>query len=120
MPTPNVLVAGGAGYIGSHMAKALVGAGANVVVVDDLSTGNADAVSCELVTCNIADAAALDALMSSRRFDAVMHFAASALVGESVANPSLYYRNNVTATLVLLDAMVKHVIGSFVFSSTAA
>ena len=115
-----ILVVGGAGYIGSHMAKTLAAAGAEVVVVDDLSNGHADAVTGELVTCSIADSAALDALMSSRRFDAVMHFASSILVGESVVNPSLYYRNNVAATQVLLDAMVKHDIGSFVFSSTAA
>jgi len=116
----NILVVGGAGYVGSHMAKALASAGAGVVVVDDLSNGHADAVTAELVTCDIADADALDTLLAARRFDAVMHFASSILVNESVVNPSLYYRNNVAATQVLLDAMVAHGIERLVFSSSAA
>lgn len=117
----SILVVGGAGYIGSHMVKYLARAGHHVVVLDNLSTGHADAVRYgELVVGDMADTELLDRLFHSHRFDAVMHFAAFSLVGESVSDPGKYYRNNVANTLNLLDAMVRHQVKHFVFSSTAA
>ncbi|MBD3815979.1 MAG: UDP-glucose 4-epimerase GalE, partial [Halothiobacillus sp.] len=117
----SILVVGGAGYIGSHMVKFLARAGYRVVVLDNLSTGHADAVRYgELIVGDMADTALLDRLFHSHRFDAVMHFAAFSLVGESVDDPGKYYRNNVANTLKLLDAMVRHQVRHFVFSSTAA
>ena len=117
----SILVVGGAGYIGSHMVKFLARAGYRVVVLDNLSTGHADAVRYgELNVGDMADTALLDRLFHSHRFDAVMHFAAFSLVGESVDDPGKYYRNNVGNTLNLLDAMVRHQVRHFIFSSTAA
>lgn len=117
----SILVVGGAGYIGSHMVKYLARAGRHVVVLDNLSTGHADVVRYgELVVGDMADTELLDRLFHSHRFDAVMHFAAFSLVGESVSDPGKYYRNNVANTLNLLDAMVRHQVTHFVFSSTAA
>ncbi|OZB35678.1 MAG: UDP-glucose 4-epimerase GalE [Halothiobacillus sp. 14-56-357] len=117
----SILVVGGAGYIGSHMVKYLARAGHRVVVLDNLSTGHADAVRYgELNVGDMADTALLDRLFHSHRFDAVMHFAAFSLVGESVDDPGKYYRNNVGNTLNLLDAMVRHQVRHFIFSSTAA
>ena len=116
-----ILVTGGAGYIGSHMVKFLARAGYRVVVLDNLSTGHADAVRYgELIVGDMADTALLDRLFHSHRFDAIMHFAAFSLVGESVDDPGKYYRNNVANTLNLLDEMVRHQVRHFVFSSTAA
>ena len=116
-----MLVTGGAGYIGSHAAKALHRAGYRVVVFDNLSAGHRDAVRYgELVTGDIADVAAVrDAL---RRYDVsvVMHFAALLDVGESVREPARYYRNNVVGALGVLDAMVAEHVRFFVFSSTCA
>jgi UDP-glucose 4-epimerase len=109
------------GYIGSHMVFNLTEAGHDVVVFDSLSAGYADAViGAPLVEADLADAAALDKVFSEGRFDVVMHFASSIQVGESVQKPDLYYRNNVSNTLNLLDAMVKHNVKHFIFSSTAA
>jgi UDP-glucose 4-epimerase len=117
----NVLVVGGAGYIGSHMVKLLDARGHAVVTFDDLSTGHRDAVvRGEFVAGSLADRAALDALFRSRRFDAVMHFASFIQVGESVAEPAKYYANNFSNTLALLDAMVAAGVRRFIFSSTAA
>jgi UDP-glucose 4-epimerase len=116
-----VLVTGGAGYVGSHAVKRLLGNGHEVVVYDDLSRGHADFVPADiLVRGELADAAALAALLSERRIDAVMHFAAYALVGESVADPALYYRNNILGTLSLLEAMRSADVRRIVFSSTCA
>ena len=116
-----LLVVGGAGYIGSHMALMLVEAGHEVVVLDDLSSGHRQAVlSAELVEAGLHDAALLDELLGTRRFDAVMHFASYIQVGESVRDPAKYYRNNLANTLVLLEAMVRHGPRCFIFSSTAA
>jgi len=116
------LVVGGAGYIGSHMVKHLVRAGARVTVLDDLSSGYRDAVvrGAELVVGSAADAGALATLFAQQRFDAVMHFASFIQVGESVAYPAKYYANNLAATLTLLDAMRKADVRCFIFSSTAA
>jgi UDP-glucose 4-epimerase len=117
----NILVVGGAGYIGSHMVKALGEAGHSVMTVDNLSTGHADAVQFgELVVMDLQDRGGLFALFGDNQFDAVIHFAASSLVGESVNDPGLYYKNNVGGTLNLLDAMVAFGCKKIVFSSTAA
>ncbi len=116
-----VLVCGGAGYIGSHMVRHLVGHGHEVVVFDNLSTGHREAVAgVPLVTGDVADARALDAVFAAHAFDAVMHFCARSLVGESVQKPLAYYRNNVAGTLGLLEAMQRAGVDKLVFSSTAA
>jgi UDP-glucose-4-epimerase GalE len=125
-----VLVAGGAGYVGSHAVKALAAASYNVVVYDNLSAGHAEAVRriagafparrVELITGDILDGEAVRRAMASSAADAVMHFAARLLVGESVREPIGYYRANVTGTLSVLGAMAEAGVKRFVFSSTAA
>jgi UDP-glucose 4-epimerase len=116
-----ILVVGGAGYIGSHMVKALAQACHNVIVLDDLSRGHRDLVAdARLVVGSAGDARLLDTIFTDERVDAVMHFAARSLVGESVANPIAYYRSNVAWTVELLDAMVRHGVLNFIFSSSAA
>jgi len=116
-----VLVVGGAGYIGSHMVKMLSLAGHDVVTLDNLSNGYEDAVKYgEFIKGDIADSELLNSLFSKTAFDGVMHFASYIQVGESVEKPSMYYKNNVTNTQVLLDAMVEHDVKNFIFSSTAA
>jgi len=116
-----ILVVGGAGYIGSHMVKFLGSRGCEITVLDNLSSGHADAVLAgKLIKGDLADVDMLDHLFSDNAFDVVMHFASSIMVGESVEKPSLYYRNNVTNTQNLLDAMVRHGVMQFIFSSTAA
>lgn len=116
-----VLVVGGAGYIGAHMCKLLAESGFELVVCDDLSTGHRAALRWgKFVEASIGDAAALDSLFARERPQAVMHFAACSLVGESVRDPLKYWRNNVGNTLTLLEAMRRHGIARFVFSSTAA
>lgn len=115
-----ILVAGGAGYIGSHMVKMLGQRGCSVTTLDDLSSGHRDAVLCgDFVQGDMADRRVLDAVLS-RGFDAVMHFASFIQVGESVQQPAKYYQNNVLNTLGLLDAMRAHGVSRFIFSSTAA
>ncbi|MEN8190189.1 MAG: NAD-dependent epimerase/dehydratase family protein, partial [Thermodesulfobacteriota bacterium] len=117
----HILICGGAGYIGSHMAKMLAGYGHTVTVFDNLSTGHRQAVRWgNLVKKDLLQPDALDSLFSANRFDAVMHFSAKSLVGESMTDPGLYYRNNVTGTINLLEAMVKHGVNRFIFSSSAA
>ncbi len=117
----NILVVGGAGYIGSHMVKHLLAGGHSVVVADNFSTGFRDAiVGGTAVELDIADGAALDALFAAHRIDAVLHFASFIAVGESVTAPGKYYQNNVGATLSLLQAMVRAGVTQFIFSSTAA
>ncbi|MEM9827552.1 MAG: UDP-glucose 4-epimerase GalE [Planctomycetota bacterium] len=117
----HVLVVGGAGYIGSHAVRKLLSAGHQVTVFDNLSRGHAAAVPDGLlVQGDLNDAADLDRVFSGRSIDAVMHFAAFALVNESVNDPSLYYRNNVVAAIELLDAMRRHDVKRIVFSSTTA
>lgn len=116
-----VLVVGGAGYIGSHMVKMLDAAGHEVVTFDNLSSGYRDAVLAgTFVQGDMADRDALDALFRAHTPEAVMHFASSIQVGESMQRPDLYYRNNFANTLNLLDAMVTHGVRQFIFSSTAA
>ncbi len=117
----NVLVCGGAGYIGSHMVRLLQEQGHTPVVFDNLSTGHAEAVPEDcLVRGDLRDKSALRRVFAEHAFDAVMHFAAKSIVPESVTDPALYYENNVAGTLNLLDAMREEGVMRFVFSSTAA
>ena len=117
----HVLVCGGAGYIGSHMAKWLATRGIAVTVLDNLSTGHREAVRWgPLVEADLLRAETLAPVFANTRFDAVMHFCARSLVGESMARPYDYYANNVTGTLNLLQAMHRHDVQRLVFSSTAA
>jgi UDP-glucose 4-epimerase len=116
-----LLVTGGAGYIGSIVARHLLAGGHQVVVLDNLSRGHRQAIpeGAELVTVDLLDRETLVAAVD-RGFDAVLHFAALSLVGESVAHPELYYRTNVGGTLNLLEAMRAAEVPRLVFSSTAA
>lgn len=116
-----VLVTGGAGYIGSHVVRQLGQAGHDIVVFDNLSTGYRWAVTHgELVVGDLADESAIADLFNAHRFEAVLHFAASIVVPESVANPLKYYSNNTRNTLNLLRAVEHHQVPYMVFSSTAA
>jgi len=121
MKKSTFLVIGGAGYIGSHLVKALAEQQQHVVVVDNLSAGSASAVlGGELIIHDFEDREFLDTLFSSRSFDGVFHFASQIVVSESVKDPAKYYRANTAATLTLLEAMRDHKVGPLVFSSTAA
>jgi len=116
-----ILVVGGAGYIGSHMIKQLAKAGNEVITLDNLSYGYRDAVKYgEFIEGDLGDNTVLDAIFKPGDIDAVMHFAGFIQVGESVIKPSMYYHNNVVNTHVLLDAMLRHEVKNFIFSSTAA
>ena len=117
-----VLVTGGCGYIGSHVTRQLSESGYEVIVFDNLSTGFVEALihGESLKTGDLSDVSAIDALMSNYRFDAVLHFAASIVVPESVANPLAYYQNNTVNSINLFQACIKHGISKLVFSSTAA
>lgn len=116
-----VLVAGGAGFIGSHMTQMLRVSGHEAVVYDNLSRGHRHAVlGAELVVGDLADSRRLDALFAARRFDAVMHFASFSEVAESVSDPGKYYRNNAGGTAMLLEAMMRHGVARLVYSSSAA
>jgi UDP-glucose 4-epimerase len=114
-----VLVTGGAGYIGSVVAVQLLAAGHEVVIVDDLSTGHDDAVSAG-AQFHRADIADLAGVLGDWSVDAVLHFAAKSLVGESMRHPERYWHNNVVGTVALLDAMRTHGVSRIVFSSSAA
>ena len=117
-----ILVLGGAGYIGSHTALELVRAGEDVIVADNLVTGHREAIpaGAKFYQGDLHDFAFLDNLFQQEQIDAVIHFAAYSLVGESVTNPLKYYDNNLCGTRVLLEAMVKNHVDKIVFSSTAA
>jgi len=116
-----LLVTGGAGYIGSHAVKALRKAGHEVIVYDNLSKGHRAAVQgVTLVEGDLRDEAVLTRILRDERIDAVMHFAAHALVGESVQQPAIYYGNNVVGTYHLLEAMRASGVQKLVFSSTTA
>jgi UDP-glucose-4-epimerase GalE len=117
----SILVAGGAGYVGSHACKALAEAGYRPVTLDNLVTGHADAVKWgPLVEADIADVEAVRRAVRDHQITSVMHFAARSLVGESVVKPDLYYENNVTGTLRFLQALTAEGLRHLVFSSTAA
>ena len=117
-----ILVLGGAGYIGSHTALELVKAGNEVVIADNLVTGYRKAIpeGAKFYEGDLRDSDFLDNLFHQEKIDAVIHFAAYSLVGESVTNPLKYYDNNLYGTKVLLEAMVKNNVDKIVFSSTAA
>ncbi|MEB3299781.1 MAG: UDP-glucose 4-epimerase GalE [Candidatus Sericytochromatia bacterium] len=116
-----VLVVGGAGYIGSHVVRALEAKGEDILVLDDLSCGHAWAVAEPLlVRGDLGDAALLRRLFTEHEIEAVMHFAGLIVVSESTRDPARYYRNNVSATLTLLDEMMRAGVTRFIFSSTAA
>ena len=116
-----VLVTGGAGYIGSHMLGALHDENYEVVCFDNLSTGHRDLARCEnFIEGDLADKHLLNKVFKNNNFDAVVHFAASSQVGESIDDPGKYYRNNIANTQNLLDVMIDHDVQKIVFSSTAA
>ena len=120
-PLESILVAGGAGYVGSHACKALAAAGYLPVTLDNLLTGHTDAVKWgPLVQADIADIETVRRTAREHNITCAMHFAARSLVGESVVKPELYYENNVTGTLRLLDALTAEGLKHIVFSSTAA
>ena len=122
MSDNTILITGGAGYIGSHAILAFLEAGRRLVVVDDLSTGRREAVPdpVPLIEGDVGDAALMDRVIRDHHVDTVVHFAGSVLVGESVADPLKYYRNNTAASRSLIEACVKGGVGRFIFSSTAA
>lgn len=117
-----ILVLGGAGYIGSHTVYELIDRGEDVVIIDNLETGHIEAVheKARFYKGDVRDRAFLDSVFEKEKIDAVIHFAAYSLVGESMVNPLKYYDNNLCGTKVLLEAMVAHGIDKIVFSSTAA
>ncbi len=116
-----VLISGGAGYIGSHSAKVLARAGFYPVVVDDLRTGHRSSVRWgPLIESDLADKDALDKVFETYPIAAVIHFAGSAYVGESMGAPQLYFQNNVGSTLSLLGSMLSHGVTKIVFSSSCA
>ena len=117
----NILVVGGAGYIGAHMIRLLDQSGHRVVVLDNLSTGHKSAVTVgELIVGEMADAQLVETILGDHKIDAVMHFAACALVGESVSDPAKYYQNNVVAAISLLESMRRTDVKKIVFSSSCA
>ena len=118
----SILVCGGAGYIGSHAVHQLIAKGEQVVIVDNLQTGHRGAVHAQakFYEGDIRDAAVLDNIFIREKIEAVIHFAANSLVGESMEQPLKYFNNNVYGMQVLLEAMVRHGVDKIVFSSTAA
>ncbi|MBQ1838394.1 MAG: UDP-glucose 4-epimerase GalE, partial [Ruminococcus sp.] len=124
----NVLLAGGAGYIGTHTCVELLNAGHSVVIADNYSNSCPEAVarveeitgkSVVLYEADVCDKAAVDKIFSENKIDAVIHFAGLKAVGESCEKPLLYYRNNIDSTLTLLEAMEKYGVNNFIFSSSA-
>lgn len=123
MQAPKILITGGAGYIGSHTVRLVAEMGQEVIVLDNLSQGHRDAVfsqEVELVVGDVGDETVVDTIFAQHSIGAVMHFAAHALVGESVTEPLQYYQNNLAAPLVLLEAMRIHGCRKFILSSTCA
>ena len=118
----SILICGGAGYIGSHNVVNFIDKGENVVVVDNLQSGHREAVhsAAKFYEGDIRDAQILNKIFTENEIDAVVHFAADALVGESMINPLKYFNNNVYGMQVLLECMVKNKVDKIIFSSTAA
>lgn len=117
----NVLVVGGAGYVGSHAARRIAAAGHDVWIYDNLSTGHREACLPErLIEGELADRKTLTKVLTDHKIEAVLHFAACCYVGESVTQPAKYYQNNVVGTLALLDALRAAEVSRLVFSSTTA
>jgi len=118
----NILVTGAAGYIGSVCSEVLVSCGMNVIALDSLLEGHRAAVPAGADFCNVdlADRGALEAVFHQHKIDAIMHFAAEALVAKSVREPSIFYATNVACGVNLLDAAIRHGVKKFIFSSTAA
>lgn len=119
----SILVTGGAGYIGSHTVRLLAEKGDQIIVLDNLVYGHKEAIvddRVKMIEGDIGDVELVNGLFEKYQFDAVLHFAAYAYVGESVTNPHKYYLNNVAAPLILLKAMVDHGCKQFIFSSTCA
>ncbi|AKA68305.1 UDP-glucose 4-epimerase GalE [Clostridium scatologenes] len=117
----NILVCGGAGYIGSHMVAYLLESGHDVVILDNLQTGHKDSLlGGKFYIGDLKDNKILDKVFTENKIDAVIDFAANSLVGESVENPLKYFDNNINSTIKLLEAMNKHDVKYIVFSSTAA
>ena len=124
----NILLAGGAGYIGSHTAVQLLRSGYDVTIVDNYSTSSPEAVkriqeitgkSVKSYEADVKDVSAVDKIFSENSIDAVIHFAGFKAVGESVQKPLLYYRNNIDTTLSLLECMSRHSVKNIIFSSSA-
>lgn len=116
-----LLITGGAGYIGSHVLKALGSQGHDIIIYDNLSTGHKEAItSGELIVGDLSDKAKLDALFQHHHFEAVLHFAGSIVVPESVADPLKYYQNNTINSHYLISLCEKYKVNNFIFSSTAA
>lgn len=118
----HLLVTGGAGYIGSHFVKKALSSGHKITVLDNLSRGHKEALlpDPEFIEADLRDFEAINEIFSTQKFDAVIHFAAFAYVGESVENPLLYYQNNVIGTINLIKAVKETGINKFVFSSTCS
>ena len=117
----NILIIGGAGYIGSHTVKYFIEQNEDVIIVDNLLTGHKEAVlSDKFYNCDIRDKEALDKVFKENNIEAVIHFAANSLVGESMVKPYEYYHNNVYGMMCLLDVMKENNVDKIVFSSTAA
>jgi UDP-glucose 4-epimerase len=118
----NILVTGGAGYIGSVVTEECIAAGHTAFVIDDLSKGHDCMVhpDAELTVADIADRGTVESVLSDKKIDAVIHMAASSLVGESMTDPAKYFSNNVVAGAALLDAMLAADVRKIIFSSTAA
>ncbi len=117
----NILVVGGAGYIGSHTVKALSKAGFQPIVYDDLSSGHKEAVlEAKLIIGDLADRKLLSKIIREEKIQAVMHFAGKIEVGESVENPAKYLKNNCADGVNLIEAMLENDVNNFIFSSTAA
>ena len=116
-----VLVTGGAGYIGSHVALGLIDLGYKVTVTDDLSTGNENLIPAksEFLNCNINDSEKIESLLKAKKFLALMHFAGFVEVEESVSNPEIYFENNTTNSIKLFDLCLQNGLSNIIFSSTA-
>lgn len=118
----SILILGGAGYIGSHTAHELSKTNTDIIIADNLQTGHLDAIpaKAKFYMGDIRDKSFLDKIFETEKIDAIIHFAASSLVRESIQNPLKYYENNLIGTFVLLKSMIEHNINNIVFSSTAA